>query len=115
MAPTHGLGRLSGQWLKPPNKASSSSCRSEGTGVALDAATWDLPPVFRWLAAQGGVAPAEMARTFNCGVGMVLIVPAEQADKVVAFLTYKNEKVWRMGEVTATPGVEIAGIDAWQS
>ena len=46
---------------------------------------------------------------------MVLIVPAEQADKVVAFLTYKNEKVWRMGEVTATPGVEIAGIDAWQS
>ncbi|ANK82431.1 MAG: phosphoribosylformylglycinamidine cyclo-ligase [Rhizobiales bacterium NRL2] len=86
----------------------------DGTGVALDAASWELPAVFRWLAKAGGVTPAEMARTFNCGVGMVAIVPEAEAEKVIAFLKYKKERVWRMGEVTATPGVEIAGIEAWQ-
>ncbi|WP_416900313.1 MAG: phosphoribosylformylglycinamidine cyclo-ligase [Minwuia sp.] len=87
----------------------------EGMGVRLDAAAWTLPPVFRWLAAEGGVAPAEMARTFNCGIGMVLIVPAAEADKVKALLTYKNETVWQIGEVTAEEGVEIEGLDAWRS
>ncbi len=86
-----------------------------GMGVQLDAATWDFPPVFRWLAGSGGVAPAEMARTFNCGIGMVAIVPAAEAAKVVAHLTYKNEKVWQIGVVTENAGVEIAGLEHWQS
>jgi phosphoribosylformylglycinamidine cyclo-ligase len=87
----------------------------EGMGVALDADTWGMPPVFTWLADNGDVAPAEMARTFNCGVGMVVIVPAAEAEKVVTFLTYKNETAWKIGEVTATEGVEIKGMDRWRT
>lgn len=87
----------------------------EGMGVALDADAWGMPPVFRWLADNGDVAPEEMARTFNCGVGMIAIVPADQADKVTTFLTYKNETAWRIGEVTGTEGVEIKGIEKWRT
>lgn len=86
-----------------------------GMGVVLDADAWSMPPVFYWLAEQGDVAPSEMARTFNCGVGMIAIVPADQAEKVTTFLTYKNETVWRIGEVTDTEGVEIRGIDKWRT
>jgi len=87
----------------------------EGMGVRLNADAWDLPPVFRWLAEQGQVAPNEMARTFNCGIGMTVIVPAEEADKVIAYLTYKNEQVWNIGTVTEDAGVEIEGIDQWRT
>ena len=87
----------------------------EGMGVHLDATTWELPPVFRWLADQGGVVPDEMARTFNCGVGMVAIVPADEAEKVVAYLTYKGEKISRIGTVTADAGVEIEDLAAWRT
>lgn len=87
----------------------------EGAGVRLNASAWNFPPVFRWLAAEGGVAPAEMARTFNCGLGMVLIVPAAEAEKVSALLTYHGEKVWRVGEVTGEKGVDIEGLEAWRS
>lgn len=87
----------------------------EGMGVALDADAWGMPPVFRWLADGGDVAPEEMARTFNCGVGMIVIVPSDQAEKVTTFLTYKNETAWRIGEVTASEGVEIKGIDKWRT
>lgn len=82
-------------------------------GVRLDTACWELPPVFGWLMREGGVAPAEMARTFNCGIGMVAVVPAAEAEKLIAFLTYKGEQVYDIGAVTAGEGVEIAGLDRW--
>lgn len=87
----------------------------KGMGVTLDAHTWDMPPVFNWLADNGDVAPVEMARTFNCGIGMIAIVPAAEAQKVVTFLTYKNETAWKIGEVSATEGVEIKGIETWRT
>jgi phosphoribosylformylglycinamidine cyclo-ligase len=54
----------------------------KGLGVSLDLRTIDVPPVFKWLAATGGVAEAEMLRTFNCGIGMVVVVAPESAAKV---------------------------------
>ena len=53
-----------------------------GAEINLDA--WDLPPVFQWLAKTGGMAEAEMLKTFNCGVGMILSVAADQADAIEA-------------------------------
>ncbi len=87
----------------------------KGLGVHLDTAAWDLPPVFGWLMREGGVAAAEMARTFNCGIGMVAVVPADEVAKVSAFLTYKGETVFDIGEVVDDPdsAVTIAGLDRW--
>ena len=86
----------------------------EGLGVTLDTAAWDLPAVFGWLMREGGVAPAEMARTFNCGIGMIAVVPEADAEKLTAFLTYKGETVHDIGTVVAGEGVEISGLDRWQ-
>ena len=85
----------------------------DGLGVRLDTTCWELPPVFGWLMQQGDVAPAEMARTFNCGIGMVLVVAASEAEKVTAHLTYKGERVSDIGEVVSGSGVEIMGLDRW--
>ncbi|KAJ3081231.1 hypothetical protein HK100_009926, partial [Physocladia obscura] len=58
-------------------------CLPDDVGVELDAAAYTLPPVFKWLKTQGNVADAELARTFNCGIGMVLIVEKANVGKVI--------------------------------
>ncbi|KAJ2810278.1 hypothetical protein H4S07_002755, partial [Coemansia furcata] len=86
-------------------------------GAELDAAAWPLPPVFRWVASAGGVAPAEMARTFNCGLGMVLVVARENADAVVAALADAGEAAYVVGHLTAYGGegerVTVKNTDGW--
>ncbi|KAJ2494454.1 hypothetical protein IWW47_004611, partial [Coemansia sp. RSA 2052] len=64
----------------------------------LDAAAWPLPPVFAWLRRAGNIEPSEMARTFNCGLGMVLVVAREHAAAVVAEL---GDDAYVVGELTA--------------
>ncbi|MPZ41365.1 MAG: phosphoribosylformylglycinamidine cyclo-ligase [Rhizobiales bacterium] len=73
----------------------------DATGVALDLAQVPVKPVFKWLAATGGIAEDEMLRTFNCGVGMIAIVGAEDADAVTDVLTRHGDTVVRLGQVTA--------------
>jgi phosphoribosylformylglycinamidine cyclo-ligase len=77
-----------------------------GCGVALDAARIAVPPVFRWLATQGGVAQAEMLRTFNCGVGMVMVVARDRAFAVAETLREAGETVAALGEVVPVTGDE---------
>jgi phosphoribosylformylglycinamidine cyclo-ligase len=67
---------------------------------------WPLPPLFAWLQANGGVADDEMLRVFNCGIGMVLIVDPENADRAVADLTQSGERVWRIGSIERRRGDE---------
>jgi phosphoribosylformylglycinamidine cyclo-ligase len=81
----------------------------EGLGAETDLGAWDLPPVFRWLMVQGGMAEAEMLKTFNCGVGMVLSVAAEQADAVADLLGAQGETVYRLGHVRDGQGVGYSG------
>ena len=72
----------------------------DGLGVALNAGGWTLPPVFRWLMEAGEVAPAEMLRTFNCGVGLVLVVPPEAEAGVRAALAGAGEpEVLTLGRI----------------
>ena len=90
----------------------------DGLGVTLSAAAWPLPPVFGWLAREGGIAPEELARTFNCGIGMVIIVGPEKAEVVATALTQSGETVVPIGTVEARPAeqgrVIIDGIeDQW--
>jgi phosphoribosylformylglycinamidine cyclo-ligase len=79
-------------------------------GVVLDLARVPVPPVFRWLAAAGGVAEAEMLRTFNCGIGMMAVVAPAQAETVAAVLTRAGETVTRLGEVVTTPARDAARV-----
>ncbi len=65
----------------------------------IDLGRIDMPPVFRWLAETGPLEEAEMLRTFNCGVGMVVIAEPERADALAATLTDAGETVFRLGAV----------------
>ena len=76
----------------------------EGLGVSLDLAAIPVPPVFGWLAATGNVAEREMLRTFNCGVGMIVVAEAARAGEVEAALKAAGESPVRMGEVVAFSG-----------
>ncbi len=91
-----------------------------GLGVDLDGDAWAVPPVFGWLRETGEIDPAEMAQTFNCGLGMVAIVAPDAAGAVEAALRSHGETVTRAGAVVArdsgaTP-VRIAGWeDRWRA
>lgn len=65
----------------------------------LDLDAIEVPSVFSWLAKTGGVAPAEMMRTFNCGIGMVMVVAAGQAAQVAAVLAQQGEEVTTIGRI----------------
>ena len=78
----------------------------EGTGVRLDLDAIPVPPVFGWLAAAGAVAQPEMLRTFNCGIGMIVIAGADRADAVADSLRRGGESPLVIGEVVADSGGE---------
>jgi phosphoribosylformylglycinamidine cyclo-ligase len=76
----------------------------EGLAARIDLSAIAVPPVFGWLAKAGGVAQPEMLRTFNCGVGMVVAVAADEADAVTAALTAEGESVARIGRLEPRTG-----------
>jgi len=65
----------------------------------LDGPAWPVPPVFRWLSQAGGVPPGEMLRTFNCGIGMAVIVDPDEAEQIAADLAKAGERVHRIGRI----------------
>ncbi|WP_317054786.1 phosphoribosylformylglycinamidine cyclo-ligase [Roseovarius rhodophyticola] len=81
----------------------------DGMMAQIDLGSYELPPVFKWLQATGGMAEAEMLKTFNCGIGMVLAVAEGQAEALVALLEGEGETVVRLGHVTAGQGVSYTG------
>ena len=72
--------------------------------AAIDLDAVVVPPVFGWLARTGGVETREMLRTFNCGVGMIVVVAAEAADAVAASLEAEGERVMRLGSLVPREG-----------
>lgn len=84
----------------------------DGLGVDLIAGSWPIPAVFSFLARQGGVAPAEMHRTYNMGLGMVAIMESAVADKAVDILKCAGVPAWVVGEVSAHQGVRVGGKPA---
>ncbi len=82
-----------------------------GCTAVIHARAWTWPAVFQWLQQAGNVALAEMHRTFNCGIGMVLVVAPEDAGAATDFLTAQGETVYRLGEIqTRQPGQDQAVI-----
>jgi phosphoribosylformylglycinamidine cyclo-ligase len=81
----------------------------EGMEAVLHRSQWHRDAVFEWLAAAGRIAPAEMHRTFNCGIGMVAIVPAAHAQRALQLLVAAGERATVIGEIRAgTAGVVIS-------
>ncbi|WP_113906338.1 phosphoribosylformylglycinamidine cyclo-ligase [Aliidiomarina celeris] len=70
-----------------------------GTKAVVERNSWQWPAVFGWLQEQGNIARDEMFRTFNCGVGLVIAVPAEQAEAAVKLLNNAGESAWVLGKV----------------
>jgi phosphoribosylformylglycinamidine cyclo-ligase len=86
----------------------------EGVTAWVDTASWSLPDLFQWLQQEGQVEPFEMYRTFNCGVGMVLVVPDAQLDQALALLEASGEKAWLLGEIRSgegSPEVILSGVN----
>ncbi|MBI0158589.1 MULTISPECIES: phosphoribosylformylglycinamidine cyclo-ligase [unclassified Snodgrassella] len=78
----------------------------ENTVAAIDSQSWPLPKLFQWLQQAGNVEIQEMYRTFNCGIGMVLVVNAEDADAIQKFLQQQGETVYQIGRIRSRQGDE---------
>ena len=84
--------------------------------LRLDCASWRLPPIFDWLGHAGGVRPVELARTFNCGIGMLIFVAEEDVARCLTALREGGEPAWVAGELVArgdSPAVEFLSLDSW--
>jgi phosphoribosylformylglycinamidine cyclo-ligase len=101
----HGLAHITGGGLTE----NLPRILPERLGADIDLTAWKLPPVFRWLADTGGLAQAEMLKTFNSGIGMVLVVAAGQADSLAALLRDAGETVYPLGHVTNGAGIRYSG------
>ncbi|MCA0934644.1 phosphoribosylformylglycinamidine cyclo-ligase [Vibrio alginolyticus] len=71
----------------------------EGTKAVIDGKSWEWPVIFQWLQEKGNVETHEMYRTFNCGVGLIVALPKDQADAAVALLKEEGENAWVIGEI----------------
>ncbi|NNK17317.1 MAG: phosphoribosylformylglycinamidine cyclo-ligase [Sulfitobacter sp.] len=81
----------------------------EGLGAEIDLGAWDLPPVFKWLAAQGGMAEAELLKTFNSGIGMIAAVPQDQVEKACEAFATDGHAAIEIGRIVAGAGVSYKG------
>ena len=81
----------------------------EGLGARIDLDSWALPPVFGWLAQNAGLEQGEMLKTFNCGIGMIVVAAPDRAEALAALLTEAGESVSVLGQVTAGEGVSYTG------
>jgi phosphoribosylformylglycinamidine cyclo-ligase len=101
----HGLAHITGGGLteNPPRFC------PDGLGCRIDLSTIALPPVFRWLRDTAGMSQAELLKTFNCGIGMVLAVAADRADAIQTLLADAGETVTRIGAIEPGQGVAYTG------
>ena len=81
----------------------------EGLACEIDLSAWVLPSVFRWLATTAGMSQPELLKTFNCGIGMMVVVAPDRADAVADLLAAHGETVVRLGRVIPGEGVHYKG------
>jgi len=101
----HGLAHITGGGLTE----NVPRILPDGLAARIDLGSWSLPPVFRWLAGQGGLAQGELLKTFNAGIGLVLVVAPDRATDIAACLRDMGETVIPLGEVAPGAGVIYSG------
>ncbi len=99
----HGMAHITGGGLT----GNIPRVLPDGLGVRLEARAWRQDPVWDWIREGGRIGDAEMHRTFNCGIGMTVIVPPSEADTALEFLRAAGERASVIGEVVAGAGVQI--------
>lgn len=86
----------------------------KNTKAVIDVTSWQRPAIFEWLQKNGNVAEHEMYRTFNCGMGMIICVPANKTEEALALLRAQGETAWLAGHVAAAADdeeqVELKGL-----
>jgi phosphoribosylformylglycinamidine cyclo-ligase len=83
----------------------------EGCRAVIDGKSWQRPAIFDWLQQQGNIADAEMYRTFNCGVGMTVVLPAGQAEQAISHLKAAGEEAFLIGSIEKQDGGEQVVIN----
>ncbi|MFD2190322.1 phosphoribosylformylglycinamidine cyclo-ligase [Pistricoccus aurantiacus] len=96
----HGLCHITGGGLSE----NLPRVLPEHLAAHLDTQAWPRPEVFDWLQRQGNVAAEEMYRVLNCGIGMVAVVPVDQADQAIRHLREQGESVYRLGSIVERDG-----------
>ena len=84
------------------------------TVAAIDLQSWVMPEIFQWLKTTGNISRTEMLKTFNCGVGMMLVADAAHADAIINTLEASGEQAWIAGsiaEASGEPLVQYHGAD----
>lgn len=102
--PVHALAHITGGGLLE----NIPRVLPQGTVARIDTGAWSLPPVFEWLREGGNVQRTEMYRTFNCGIGMVIVVPADAEADAVSALQALGETVIRLGEIVTHGDADAA-------
>jgi phosphoribosylformylglycinamidine cyclo-ligase len=106
--PVHGLAHITGGGLTEnlPRVMPAS------TLATIDASSWEMPEVFNWLQQNGNITNEEMWRTFNCGIGMVVILPEKDAASAIDLMQQHNIQAWKIGQIESSsnqePSVEIS-------
>jgi phosphoribosylformylglycinamidine cyclo-ligase len=83
----------------------------KGLGARIDLARVAVPAVFQWLASEGSIAESEMLRTFNCGIGMIVVASPEKAEAVVKAFTRAGETVVMLGDIISASGDTSVAYD----
>jgi phosphoribosylformylglycinamidine cyclo-ligase len=95
--PIHGIAHITGGGITE----NIVRVLPDGLGIEVDTTAWQRPAVFDWLQEAGGIEPSEMLRTFNCGIGLVLVVPEHEAHTVAAAARTLGEHCTDIGAVVA--------------
>ena len=101
----HGLAHITGGGLTE----NLPRVLPDGLGAEIDLNAWTLPPVFAWMQQTGGIEASEMLKTFNCGIGMVVVCAADRAEALTALLQDQGETVAQLGHVTSGKGARFRG------
>lgn len=79
----------------------------DGLGASINPAAWPRPAVFEWLASEGNIADDEMWRTFNCGIGMAVVIDPANTDQALEHLQAVGQSAYVVGQITDQPGVRF--------
>ncbi|NOQ77257.1 MAG: phosphoribosylformylglycinamidine cyclo-ligase [Methylococcaceae bacterium] len=98
--PVHALAHITGGGLTE----NLPRVLPEGLDAAINLASWKFPETFQWLQEKGNISQADMLTTFNCGIGMIVCVDAENEAETMAVLSEQGETVFSIGEIVTSSG-----------
>ncbi len=98
--PVHALAHITGGGITE----NLPRVLPEGISAQINLAAWEFPPIFQWLQQQGNVSQTDILTTFNCGVGMIVVVPAEHENAALRYLENSGETAFPLGELVESVG-----------